>query len=281
MSLTRAVRSPRALAAWFPALVAITAVGGSSALAADPRPPAYAIGAQVADFEATDTDGKAFSLAAARAVSAEQAHAAVLAAAKERGATDAAKPADPIDGLPGLKKGDALDADARLAFVRAVGRPYGLMPDAKAAVGFATLGDLEKWVADAAKAPIVLVFWSPKCPAVKLYRDRVDALFAETGARLYLVASNHTDALADLKAAADAEGYRVLVDADARVADLFAAKRTPHAFVLDPKDVLRYSGAIDDDPTGQAGATALWLKDAVVAARDGKATDVLMTAPKG
>ena len=142
---------------------------------------------------------------------------------------------------------------------------------------------MEKWVVEAAKAPIVLVFWSPKCPAVKLYRDRVHALFAETGARLYPVASNHNDPLPDLKAAADAEGYRVLVDADAHVADLFAAKRTPHAFVLDAKGVLRYSGAIDDDPTGQAqeGAKASWLKDAVLASRDGRATDGLMTAPKG
>ncbi len=40
-----------------------------------------------------------------------------------------------------------------------------------------------------------------------------------------------------------------LVDADGKVGKSYGAKTTPHMFVLDPKGVLIYAGAIDDKPS--------------------------------
>ena len=40
-----------------------------------------------------------------------------------------------------------------------------------------------------------------------------------------------------------------LVDADGKVGKIYGAKTTPHMFVVDPKGVLIYAGAIDDKPS--------------------------------
>ena len=43
----------------------------------------------------------------------------------------------------------------------------------------------------------------------------------------------------------------VLDDAEGAVGKLYGAKTTPHMFVIDAKGVLRYTGALDNDPTGR------------------------------
>ncbi len=42
--------------------------------------------------------------------------------------------------------------------------------------------------------------------------------------------------------------YPVLVDADGQIGRLFAAKTTPHMFIIDKSGVLAYAGGIDNDP---------------------------------
>jgi peroxiredoxin len=49
----------------------------------------------------------------------------------------------------------------------------------------------------------------------------------------------------------------LLIDRDGAVGHLYAAKTTPHMFVIDAKGVLRYQGAIDDDPHGRKGEEAM------------------------
>src|SRR5882672_6857502 len=41
----------------------------------------------------------------------------------------------------------------------------------------------------------------------------------------------------------------VLLDGDGKVGKMYGATNTPHMFVIDPKGVLIYKGAIDDKPT--------------------------------
>jgi hypothetical protein len=48
----------------------------------------------------------------------------------------------------------------------------------------------------------------------------------------------------------------VLIDGDGTVGHLYDAKRTPHLYVIDAEGVLRYQGAIDDDPRGDKGDKA-------------------------
>ena len=42
--------------------------------------------------------------------------------------------------------------------------------------------------------------------------------------------------------------YPILLDADGAVGRRYGARATPQMFVIDPRGVLRYAGAIDDDP---------------------------------
>ncbi len=42
--------------------------------------------------------------------------------------------------------------------------------------------------------------------------------------------------------------YPILLDVDGEVGRLYDARRTPHMFVIDTEGVLRYHGAINDNP---------------------------------
>ena len=272
------------------ALAALASVALAEEPAAAPKP--YAIGDTVADFTAKDVDGADVSLASLRDVTPEKALAAVTAAATAYGAKDAkasAPPpgaADPIDGLAGVKSADgAVDPAKRVEFLKAAGKPFGLVAGKKTSEAVKTLGDVAKWIAGSGSAPLVLMVWSPKCPVVAMYGDRIADLFADTGARLVPIAPNVTDSDDEIRdfLATHAYPVRVLVDRDQKLTDLLGANHTPHSFLLDAKNTLRYAGTIDDDPLGEKGdARQEWLKTAidVVGSGHGKIR-VLMTAPEG
>src|SRR6516162_4880254 len=101
------------------------------------------------------------------------------------------------------------------------------------------------------KKAIVVVFVGTQCPINNLYQPRLAELykeFAPQGVAFLAINSNWQDSA---KAIADhAKKYEiplpVLRDEDNRVADLFNTGRTPEAFVLDGKRIIRYQGRIDD-----------------------------------
>ncbi len=60
--------------------------------------------------------------------------------------------------------------------------------------------------------------------------------------------------------------YPVLLDPIGRIGRFYAAKTTPHMYVIDPQGVLAYAGALDNAPLGEvAGGTAVNYVDAAVA----------------
>jgi peroxiredoxin len=75
-----------------------------------------------------------------------------------------------------------------------------------------------------------------------------------------------------------------LIDADGKVGRMYEAKTTPHMFVIDPKGVLIYAGAIDDRPSTQVedveGATN-YVQQALDAAMAGKKVEVTATKSYG
>ncbi|MBE3072993.1 MAG: hypothetical protein IMZ67_08460 [Acidobacteria bacterium] len=76
--------------------------------------------------------------------------------------------------------------------------------------------------------------------------------------------------------------FLLTVDPGNTVTDLFDGKSTPHCFVIDKDGVLRYSGALDDDPKGQKGAqAAAYVRDAIEALLAGKPVPVTTTKPYG
>jgi hypothetical protein len=249
---------------------------------ADAPKPAYHVGDAVSGVAAKDVEGRDWSLAAARDLTDETALEAVRTAAADYGAKPDAKAGDALGELSGLKDASgAPDPALRLELARKIGRPFGLFPSEKVVEGWKTLGDAAAWVRGSATAPIVLMWWSPKCPTSARYEERIAEIFAQTGARVFPVASNHGDDDASIKTYLETKGipYRVLIDRQGALADRFGAKRTPHCFLLDEKDTLRYSGQIDDDR--DEGQRADWLLAAVRAVADGRQPDVLVTSPKG
>src|SRR5229473_8580577 len=68
------------------------------------------------------------------------------------------------------------------------------------------------------------------------------------GTQGYVTAPEENDYVAEMKAVPSS----VLLDPAGAVGHLYAAKTTPHMFIIDPKGTLIYNGAIDDHPTSDA-----------------------------
>jgi hypothetical protein len=69
------------------------------------------------------------------------------------------------------------------------------------------------------------------------------------GMQGFVTPSQENDYLKTMKAAPTA----VLMDPGGSLGHLYAAKTTPHMFIIDPKGMLVYNGAIDDHPTSDQG----------------------------
>ena len=247
-------------------------------------PKGLSIGDAAPAMEAKDLDGKAWSLADARSIPHERALAAVLDAAKAFGSADA-KPEDAIDRLPGVIRGSAVDPAKRLAFVQAAGHAFGLIASTATTQAWKALAEVVAWIEGSAAAPIVLMCWASGCPTAELYEERVAEAFATTKARLFMLACDANDPDRSIRKKVDEDHvpYRILMDKEQRLTDVLGGRRTPHVFLFDEKNVLRYAGSIDNDPasTEPAGKRAEWLKEALLAVTEGRSVDVLLTAPKG
>jgi hypothetical protein len=276
-----------ALLALLPAL----AVGAARpASAADPVPPprpAYVVGDVVQDFSLKVIGGGEFTLSGARKIDDAAAWSAVAAAAKEvYGAELKAGDATTFEALPQGRTADGkVDAEKRATFARAALRPFGMLPSDKSLTEWASPADVAKAITAAANAPIVLYCWYSHCPISQLYEERFELLAKETGCRIYPMNTKATESPEAILAYTKEKKFlfQALDDRDLAVADKLGGRRTPHSFVLDAKNVLRYEGAVDDDPqmTRPEGQRATWLKDAIVAVAAGKGVKVLQTTPDG
>jgi peroxiredoxin len=98
---------------------------------------------------------------------------------------------------------------------------------------------------------VVVVFIGVECPLARLYAPRLAELnerYAPRGVTFLAIDSNRQDSLTELTHFARGHelGFPLLKDAGSRVAEHFAAVRTPQAFVLDERRIVRYVGRIDD-----------------------------------
>jgi hypothetical protein len=243
----------------------------------------YAIGDVVEDVTLPDFDGQSFALSKERAIDDAAAWDAVASAAKVTANVTDVKAGDTreLDALPGVKG----DAAKRLAFARAAGRRFGLLPSEAVAAKWKTLADAEGWIKTQGSAPLVFICWAMTCPTSKAYEDRFEAIASDTGARVYLLATKYSEKDADIKGYVDAKGlpFRVLDDRDLKLTERLGGKRTPHAFVVDAKNALRYAGGIDDDAGEEKAETARanWLRDALAAVGKDQTPRVLLTTPVG
>lgn len=141
------------------------------------------------------------------------------------------------------------------------------------------------------KGKIVVLEWTNhECPFVVKHYDSgnmqsTQAKALEHGAVWLTVISSaegkqgHVDgAKADaLTADRKAVPSAVLLDAKGEVGRLYAAKTTPHMFVIDDKGVLAYAGAIDSIPSVDQADIAKadnYVLKAIKALKDGKPVEV-------
>jgi peroxiredoxin len=136
---------------------------------------------------------------------------------------------------------------------------------------------------------VVVVFLGADCPLAKLYAPRLAELaraYHGRGVAFVAIGANQHDDLRDLGryAREHALPFAVLKDAGNVVADRFAARRSPEAFVLDKERIVRYRGRIDDQyavGVQKAKATRCDLVDALEAVLAGRPVKTAVTVAPG
>lgn len=135
---------------------------------------------------------------------------------------------------------------------------------------------------------VVLEWTNPQCPYVQRHYQaetmkKLVAGFPEDRVVWFAIDSSHFIEPSDSAAWREAQGldYPILQDPEGVVGRAYAARTTPHMFVIDAEGVLRYSGAIDDDVHGRAAAPTNHVEAAVGALLEGEAPPVAQTDPYG
>lgn len=136
---------------------------------------------------------------------------------------------------------------------------------------------------------IVVAFLGAECPLAKLYGVKLGELarkYESQGVTFLGIDANRQDSVTEIQHFATKHkiSFPILKDADNKVADQFAAIRTPEVFVLDGKRVVRYWGRIDDQYTVgvvRPRATEHNLVEAINAVLAGKSVPRSVTEAPG
>jgi len=125
---------------------------------------------------------------------------------------------------------------------------------------------------------VVLVFTNNQCPYAKLYENRLVTLastYASQGVQFVFVNPGVGDASETLEdMAAKKYSFPYLADEGQTLSKQFGATKTPEVFVLQNNGgsfVLKYKGAIDDNPQVASGVKNNYLKNVVDAVLANKA----------
>ncbi|HEV8252175.1 MAG TPA: thioredoxin family protein [Candidatus Limnocylindria bacterium] len=170
---------------------------------------------------------------------------------------------------------------ATLAIGAAGPRFEGLRGTDDRRFGFTTFADREA---------LVLIFASNRCPTVKAYAERMNALqrkYVPRGVQLIAINANDPHLYPDEgygqmieRAAEDRYTFPYVVDEGQRVAKAYGATCTFHLFVLDRERRLRYQGRFDDARL-PGNVTSHDLRNALDELLSGKPVRVATTRPFG
>jgi peroxiredoxin len=136
---------------------------------------------------------------------------------------------------------------------------------------------------------VVLEWLNPDCPFVQRHykagtMKNLAAKYGEEG--VVWLAINSTNYM-DMAVNANFKSvnklpYTILVDQSGDVGHLYGAKTTPHMHIIDSGGQLVYIGAIDDDPRGNKGESAVnYVASALDEVVAGKAVTTAETRPYG
>lgn len=140
----------------------------------------------------------------------------------------------------------------------------------------------------------ILIFTCNTCPVVHAYEDRINALNEKFAPKGYpVIAINPNDAgkvpeesFEHMQARAKQQGftYPYLLDPDHVITKQYGPTRTPHVFVLEKTgegNIVRYIGAIDNDPEDESSEKVKYVKSAVKALLDGQQPKMTFTKAVG
>ena len=143
----------------------------------------------------------------------------------------------------------------------------------------------------------MLEWVNPGCPFVQKHYGagnmQATQKEATAGGVAWLAVNSTAEGASDYRKPADmaawmqqhkAAATATLMDVDGKVGRAYGARTTPHMYVIDPKGVLVYAGAIDSKPTANPadipGATN-HVKAALAETLAGKPVTVASTRPYG
>jgi peroxiredoxin len=144
---------------------------------------------------------------------------------------------------------------------------------------------------------VVLEWFNPECPFVKKFYRAGDMQRFQQEARadgvVWLSISSSAQGKQGHISASDAVSVAqeqkldpkfLLLDSDGTVGKAFGARTTPHVFVIDPKGVVAYAGAIDSTPSTSSSDIASatnYARSAYKAIATGAAPSPSSTDPYG
>jgi len=143
-------------------------------------------------------------------------------------------------------------------------------------------------LSDFAGKIVVLEWTNPDCPYVKRHYGagtmrRLAEEFSSRGVVWLAVNSSHFVTAAAMERWRATQGlpYPILLDPDGEIGRAWGAKTTPHMFVLDASHRIVYSGAIDDDPHGEAAAVVNYVAEVLESLTRNEPVSVASTKPYG
>lgn len=116
---------------------------------------------------------------------------------------------------------------------------------------------------------VVVVFTNKSCPYSRLYEKRLQKLASEysgKGAKFLFLSPAIGMEPGNKVSDASGSGLPYITDTDQRMSRQFGATKTPESFVLqliNSTYILRYKGAIDDNPQLETGVKETYLKNAL------------------
>jgi peroxiredoxin len=192
----------------------------------------------------------------------------------------------------------------KLSQLRKTAKPYKIGDTVNAKLKFKGLNGKSQTMAQLRSKTVVLAWYSMTCPTMKPSLPKLMQLTSDlAGDDLVVIGVNsNAHEMRDAKPGVDKDGrptkpyakmrkhlekhkvnFMVCTDPGNSIADLFNARTTPHMFVIDTKGVLRYSGALDDDPKSakQPAQRKNYVRDAVHDVQNGKPVRLATTKSYG
>jgi len=137
----------------------------------------------------------------------------------------------------------------------------------------------------------IVIFTCNTCPYAVMYEDRINELnkkYESQGYPVIAIMPNDTemkpdDSLDKMKVRAEEKGFTFpyLIDAEQTIFPQYGASKTPHVYLLDKNRVVKYIGAIDDNPQNAEEAKEKYVENAIAAIEAGKEVDPSTTKAIG